>query len=283
MVRAEASPDRDELPVLDGRRVYSRRDLTDRYRLSGKKLEALYRDRETTGHPEAAGTLGQALAWDAEVWDTWYADYASTDGLLGFDQIAHRYGISPATETAWWGDRETNGHPAPVKKLGNTLYFDAADYDQWYEGTKARPVVGYRPVDPDELVTLTEGARLAGLDPSSVAKYKRRPPAGCPQPVPGAGQPLPSGRTREMYRAGDWITYGRTRGRHGGGRPPGPRTERRYPYDGDPRLDLARTALADTPPEQHPDLPTRLAQAHGGSPGTWANILTTARQHPTDQ
>lgn len=68
--------------------------------------------------------------------------------------------------------------------------------------------------------------------------------------------------------------------RVGGGRPSGPRVERRFPYDGDARLDIARQALQATASGEQAGMAARLAAESGGTAGTWANILTVARQHP---
>jgi predicted DNA-binding transcriptional regulator AlpA len=268
---------------LDGRPVYTRGHLIERHGLGLSTLEALYREREQTGHPEAVGAIGRAKVWDAQAWDTWWGGYIDTTGLLTFDDLAHRRGVSRATVATWWRDRADNGFPAPVKKFGNALYFEAAALEQWDDPRTAcrdgDPDPGDRDGHPDDEVTLAEAERICGVPKGSFTTYFRRPPRHWPAPV--RTESLPSGRERRIWRRGDIWTYDDLRGRHGGGRPAGPSQPRRYPYDGDPRLDIARTALQDTPAAQHPGLPTRLATDHGGAPGTWGAILTTARQHPT--
>jgi hypothetical protein len=129
---------------------------------------------------------------------------------------------------------------------------------------------------------------VLGKEPTSITMYPKRPPVGWPAPV--EEETLPSGRTRRRYRRADiWAYADRHRpGAHpGGGRPTGTSSKkagpaRRWPYDGDPRIDIARTALRETSPEEVPRLAARLAAEHGDTPGTWAHILTAARQHPTD-
>ena len=127
-------------------------------------------------------------------------------------------------------------------------------------------------------VTLAEAERICGVPKGAFATYPTRPPRGWPDPI--RVERREGRRPRRLYRRGDIWAYDDIRGRHGGGRPAGPKVERRYPYDGDPRLEMARTALRDTPTELHPQLPARLAREHGGAAGTWGAILAQARQHP---
>ena len=265
---------------LNGRRVYTRADLMNRRGLGRATLERWYRDRADTGHPEPVATIGPALVWDAEAWDTWYAAMQDTDGLLDLDAIAARHRISRATAVRLWQDRDRNAHPTWVKRVGRTLFWRASDYDTWYGAYRsglARPVAGSG--RPGERVTLAEAARILGMAPTSITRYPRRPPQGWPEPV--ETEQLPSGRLRRWYARTDIERYARTL-RTGGGHPPGPPAGRRWPYEGDPRLDVARQALHATPPAQHAGLAAQLAARHGGTPGTWSHILTAARQHPTD-
>ncbi|AVH60856.1 hypothetical protein C4B68_39700 [Streptomyces dengpaensis] len=74
---------------------------------------------------------------------------------------------------------------------------------------------------------------------------------------------------------GDIWTYAERRER-GGGRPAGT-TDRRCPYDGDPRLDQARTAVKANPGTPAAQLAGQLAHEHGGTA-----IVRSARQHPED-
>lgn len=70
----------------------------------------------------------------------------------------------------------------------------------------------------------------------------------------------------------------------GGHKPVGSKKgARAYPYQGDPRLQQARDALAETPEARRSELPRRLAEEHGGTPGTWSHILTTARHVVDDE
>jgi hypothetical protein len=138
----------------------------------------------------------------------------------------------------------------------------------------------------DDELTAAELGRVLGLAPNSITVYVKRPPVGWPEPV--IDEVLPgSGRHRRRYlrrQAWEYAEQHLGQRRHsGGGRPAGSTNgARRYPYDGDPRLDIARAALADTPTEDQGVLPTQLAGQHGSTPGTWAGILSSARQNPTD-
>ena len=267
-----------DLPTLDGRPVCTRAHLIERHSLSLSGLEALYRERGENGHPEPIGAIGRAKAWDAEAWDAWWGDYNDTGGLLTFDRIAHRRGVGRSTVATWWRDRRDNGFPMWTKKIGKTLYFDACDHDQWEDPRTAGRGEVERDGDPDDEVTLAEAERICRVPKGAFTTYPTRPPTHWPDPI--RVEQREGRRPRRLYRRGDIWTYDDVRGRHGGGRPPGPPVERRYPYDGDPRLDIARAALRDTPTEIHPQLPAQLAARHGSAAGTWGGILAQARQHP---
>lgn len=279
MVRTAQLPV-DDLPTIDGRPVVTRTHLVKVYGLGLSTLEGLDRDRAVNGHPEAVGVIGRAKAWDADAWDTWWAAYTDTTGLLTLDDIARLRGVSRPTLDTWWRDRQTNGFPPPVKKIGNTLYFRTDEHEQWQDPRTTTRGEVVREGDPDDEVTVAEAERICGVPKGAFTSHSLKPPRHWPVPV--RTELLPAGGKRRFYRRGDIWEYDNLRGRHGGGRPTGPRVARRYRYDGDPRLDLARQALRDTPPEDHPRLPGRLAADHGGAPGTWGAILSAARQHPQD-
>lgn len=264
--------------IVDGRRVYARSELAALHGLGRSTLERWYRDRAETGHPEAVATLGRALVWDAEAWQAWYDRIRETDDLVSLDDIAARHRFSRATAARLWDQRADNGHPAWAKRVGRVLYWRAAEYDAWYaDYRRARGPQVRGGGDPDERVTLAQAARILGMDPTSITMYPKRPPEGWPEPV--EVEQLPSGRLRRWYTRGQILRYARER-RVGGGRPSGPRVERRFPYDGDARLDIARRALRGTASGEQAGLAARLAAENGGTAGTWATILTVARQHP---
>jgi hypothetical protein len=177
-------------------------------------------------------------------------------------------------------DRDSNGHPAPVGKVGRSWAWDATAWDKWYD-TLTGPGRVDRSGNPDDLITLAEAARVLGMNPTSITRYPDRPPRGWPDP--DQSEELAGGRVRRWYRRRKIWAYADNAGHTGGGRPAGPVVHRPYPYAGDPRLDVAREALAQTPASEHAQLPRSLAAEHQHfrtSAGTWSHILRSARQHP---
>jgi hypothetical protein len=232
---------------FDGRDVYTRADLIAAHQIGLSTLQLLYRERADTGHPEAVGKIGRSLVWDATEWDTWYEQYRTRTTPIG--QSPAPTGPAAGGSGAGWQGVTVPG----VDYSGNA----------------------------DDLLTLAQGARVLGLAPNTVTVYANRPPEGWPEP--DQYETRPDGRVhRRRYRRRRFWEYAAHRQRHpGGGRPAGSTTgARAYPYEGDPRLDLARTALDITPVPDHGRLPVDLADQHGGTPGTWAAILSSARQHP---
>jgi hypothetical protein len=276
------------MTMLGDRPAYTRADLMARHGLGLSTLESWFRDRAETGHPEAAGKSGRSLVWDAEAWDTWYTGWRDTTGLADIDDLAALVGRSRSTLARLWDQRDTNSHPPTRKRVDGTFYWDPDEYKDWFEnvylaGADRAARVDFSGNGDDEL-TPAEFGRVLGLAPNTVTVYMKRPPAGWPQPV--IDELLDSGRHRRRYRrrqAWDYAEQHLGQRHPGGGRPVGVvNGARRYPYDGDPRLDIARAALAATPADDQGALPTVLASQHGSTPGTWAGILSAARQHPTD-
>ncbi|MFI0411701.1 hypothetical protein [Actinomadura sp. 3N508] len=205
------------MTMLDGRRVYTRGDLMERYGLGRSTLEKLYREQDVNGHPEAVGSVGSQLAWDAEEWDRWYAARQTgrkvPAGLVTRDELSDRYGLSRHALKKLWSERESNGHPDAAHQVGKALYWNEEEWAAWYAGHQERSATADDPDagDPDALVTLAEAARLLGLAQSSVTVYVKRPPAGWPEPV--RQETLGGGRVRRLYRRGDVLAYGETSGR----------------------------------------------------------------------
>ncbi|WP_153536680.1 hypothetical protein [Actinomadura macrotermitis] len=191
------------MSTLDGRRVHTRADLMERYGLGRSTLEKWYRERAANGHPEAAGTVGSQLAWDAEAWDRWHAGHtappAVPEGLATRDELAERHGLSRHRLKQLWADRAANGHPEPAHRHGKALYWDEAAWTAWYAAL-AEPAGS-----PGDLVTLAEAARILGLAQSSATVYAKRPPAGWP--APAREEPLGGGRVRRLYRRADILAY----------------------------------------------------------------------------
>ena len=128
-------------------------------------------------------------------------------------QLAAGHGLANGTVDQLWVRREENGHPEPVKTVDRTMYWDPDEWDAWYAGFKKRAQRTELHIDrsgsPDDLITLSEAARVLGVEPSSITRYPKRPPRGWPQPV--LYERLPSGRMRRRYRRADIWGYADTR------------------------------------------------------------------------
>ncbi|WP_344627953.1 hypothetical protein [Kitasatospora arboriphila] len=272
------------MATLNGRPVLTRRELADRYGLGITHLEKLYRERELNGHPEAAGTISRALVWCAADWHQWYERHTDTAALESRADLQSRTGVGLSTLALLWKDRGSNQHPEPEKTIGNTMYWNPETWDSWYEGYRANQQ-WRTDVDlsgnAEDLISLSEAARVLGMDPTSITKYPARPPKHWP--TPAEETTTPKGFVKRKYRRGDIWTYAERRER-GGGRPAAGTTkpDRRYPYDGDPRLDQARAAVKTNPETPAAQLAGRLAREHGGTAGTWSHIVRSAQQHPED-
>ncbi|MFJ9968991.1 hypothetical protein [Streptomyces avermitilis] len=201
------------MATLNGRSVYSRQDLMSRHGMTLTPLEKWYRNRQATGHPEAVGKIGLELVWDAEEWDRWYGERQDKVGLESRAQLASRHGLAQGTIAQLWGRRQQNGHPKPVKTVNQTMYWNPAEWDAWYAGYKKlaqrTQLDVNRSGNPDDLITLSEAARVLGVEPTSITNYPTRPPRGWPQPV--QEEQLPSGRLRRWYRRADIWHYADTR------------------------------------------------------------------------
>ncbi|MGI8332563.1 hypothetical protein ACRYCC_21645 [Actinomadura scrupuli] len=195
----------------DGR-LRTRPELMAAYGVGLSTLEKWYRERAANGHPEAAGTVGNRLAWDAVEWDRWYSARRSAPsappGLRTRDELAAEHGLSRHALKSLWAERAVNGHPEPARQVGRALYWDGGQWAAWYEGHRASAAG-----EPGELVTLAEAARILGLAQSSVTVYVKRPPAGWPEPA--EEERLAGGRVRRRYRRSDILGYARRRERAG--------------------------------------------------------------------
>ncbi|MGW3426066.1 hypothetical protein [Streptomyces phaeochromogenes] len=276
----------EDMPMatLDGRRVLTRRELASKYSLSITHLEKLYRDREANGHPSAVDTTGRELVWDATEWHRWYKGLTDVKKLECREDLQERTGLARSTLELLWREREANGHPEPAKTVGNTMYWNPKIWDTWYESYKANQE-WRTDVDlsgnADDWISLSEAARVLHMDPTSISKYPVRPPKHWPDPV--EEKTTEKGFVKRKYRRGDIWKYGELRERGGGGRPTGStKANRRFPYDGDPRLEQARAAVKAHPETSAAQLAGQLAQEHGGTAGTWSHIVRSARQHPED-
>ncbi|WP_138907329.1 hypothetical protein [Streptomyces chryseus] len=283
--------------TVDGRPVLSRADIHEQYGYATSMLERWWKDREDNGHPPVAHRIGNTLYWDAEEWKAWDHQRLNpeTAGLANRDQLAARVGLTRAQFNRLWADRDANGHPQPVRTVGraHTLYWDADQWAQWFERhrenqrAKAEPPPTIAAADdtgPDDEIGPADFARILGLKhPKWVSQSALTPPPGFPEP--DAWDELPSGRRRPRWRRRRAQAYADTR--HTitptrTGRPVGS-GQRAHPYQGDPRLTLARQVLADRPDAKTSELVEEALKQAGDkttSARTWTLILKTAREHP---
>ncbi|OEJ20899.1 hypothetical protein BGK67_35280 (plasmid) [Streptomyces subrutilus] len=271
------------MATLDGRRVLTRKELAAKHELSISHLETLYRDRENNGHPEAAGTIDRELVWEASAWNRWHKGLTGVKGLESREDLLERTGAGRSTLELLWKERSSNGHPEPEKVVGNTMYWNPKTWDAWYDSYRAgqawRTDVDFSG-NADDLISLSDAARVLHMEPTSITKYPVRPPKHWPAPAEETR--TDKGFIKRKYRRGDIWKYAELRERGGGGRPAGTTTSRRFPYDGDPRLAQARAAVAAAPGSSAAQLAGQLAQEHGGTAGTWSHIVRSARQHLED-
>ncbi|MFD4481534.1 hypothetical protein ACFWPU_36240 [Streptomyces sp. NPDC058471] len=269
------------MATLDGRPVLTRRELSDAYEMSITHREKLYRERESNSHPEAVGTVSRALVWYAADWDQWHRRHTDVAGLESRADLHARTGVGLSTLQLLWRGRKANRHPEPEKTIGNTMYWNPETWDAWYQGYKANQQWRTNPDlsgNAEDLISLSEAARVLGMEPTSITKYPVQPPKHWP--APAEETTTDKGSVKRKYRRGDIWTYAERRER-GGGRPAGTtKTNWRYPYDGDPRLQQARTAIKANPETPAATLAGQLAREHGGTAGTWSHIVRSAQQHP---
>ena len=268
---------------FDGHRVYTLAEMEEVSGLSTSSLEKFYRARADNGHPDYIGRVGRNLVWDADEWDAWNTRRkeaaaeaeAALASMIGFPQIAEKYGISEREAKTLWDLHEHNGHPLPDAVRARIHLWKPERIDAFYTNRPKDTGPLGRGGNPEDRITLTEAARVMGVEPKSITNYPKRPPGGWPDPI--EEELSPGGMTIRRYRRGDIWDY-----MDGGppartGRPVGAIEGKDYMYQGDERLNQARTALQETPESQHSELPRRLADKYGGTPGTWSHILTTAR------
>lgn len=64
---------------INGRRVVTRAELVERG-VPLATLKWMYRNRASTGHPEAANPGGKPLVWYDDEWSAWFAQYQRAPG-----------------------------------------------------------------------------------------------------------------------------------------------------------------------------------------------------------
>jgi hypothetical protein len=144
----------------------------------------------------------------------------------------------------------------------------------------------HRTGNPDDLGGPADFARALGhADASTLSHWLTDPPPGFPEP--DTWTDLPSGRRRPKWQLRRIRAFADTRPYRGqrSGRRPGTRANA-TPYADDPRLALARRALATHPDARNADLIPHLqataAPEHTSSRSTWHRILNAARRSAAD-
>ncbi|MEU7230018.1 hypothetical protein [Streptomyces chrestomyceticus] len=201
-------------------------------------------------------------------------------------ELAARHSLSPNTLSRYWAARDTNGHP-PAVRIERTLHWPSREFDQWLGGLQAEGAATTQPTPkPEGMGGPAEFARICGHSTThTVMDWVHNPPQGFP--APDHWHELPSGRKRPYWqpeRMTAWAEHGRGPRGQGKGNPGRPRSQP-HPYAGDPRLALARQVLAENPGATTTDLVRLMVQRYPEhySKAAWTSILTTARQHPTEE
>lgn len=194
-------------------------------------------------------------------------------------ELAARFGVSVSTLERLWAQRDTNGHPLPATPVTGQPgpprpRWPVSEWGRWYEAYLAeRRGAAIRTGSPDDLGGPADFARVCGhADTSTISHWLTEPPAGFPEPDTWVD--LPSGRRRPQWKLGRMWAYAdrRTyRGQQGG---------RRTRSGQDPRIDIARRALAERPAARNSELIPGLQNEHPASRSTWNRILNTARKNP---
>ncbi|MBH1939232.1 hypothetical protein I5Q34_34090 [Streptomyces sp. AV19] len=194
--------------------------------------------------------------------------------VLSRQDIHARYGYATSTLERWWNDRNWNGHPN-AHRIGQTLYWDAKEWDRW-DRRRLHP-------ERDGLADRAQLCNTHGISTSTFDRlWHARETNGHPRAVPHPGPRL-YWRATEYAR---WIKRHRPAdGQPRRGRRTGTRDENAHPYQGDPRLNRARQALADHPDATTAALARILHEGAGAdtAPYTWARIIKAARNHPRDE
>lgn len=104
------------MQTIDGRAFASRKDLIEHSGYSLPSLAALWKNRETNGHPPAR-TIDGVMHWDLEEWDAWLAEHrrARNDAARPVKRSAGP-DATPEEQQAWLD--EELAPPDQTKYLG---------------------------------------------------------------------------------------------------------------------------------------------------------------------
>ncbi|MGP4109703.1 hypothetical protein ACTWP5_02145 [Streptomyces sp. 4N509B] len=206
-------------------------------------------------------------------------------------ELAALLATSVSTLERLWAQRATNGHPPPVDAITGQPgpprpRWHVDTFRRWHDEYVAqRRGSTVRAGKPDDLGGPADFARACGhTDTTTISHWLTEPPPGFPEP--DSWTELPSGRRRPQWRLHRIWAFADQRPYRGqrSGRRPGT-SANAAPYANDPRLDLARRALADHPDARNAELIPRLQATagpeHASSRSTWNRILNAARAHTT--
>lgn len=211
-------------------------------------------------------------------------EYPPTRTVEGREQlnrsgIAQLTGVSESHLSTLWRQRATNGHPAPVARVGQSVYWDRQEWQRWYAAHKQAQRDALTPVtpggDPDELVTMTEAARMLGYASSAtIRKYIADYPDYFPRP--DSADLMPSGRERRLWFRRTILEFADGRGhRPRSGRPPGTGTASTRPrYADHPHMPAAAAAVRREPPVSTAEF----ARVHDLPEHTARRLLAAARE-----
>lgn len=137
--------------------------------------------------------------------------------LITRAELSRLCGLSSGALGSLYSQRANNGHPPAVETdpVRGTLYFDEEQALRWHY-TRRRVNPPRRPRhldlsgDPDDLITMTEAARILGYHgPATIRSYRARF-AGY-FPPPDHIHRTPSGRERKTWRRASIWAFGNRR------------------------------------------------------------------------
>ncbi|MGW6244363.1 helix-turn-helix domain-containing protein [Streptomyces roseolus] len=188
--------------------------------------------------------------------------------------IAQLAGVSLSTWRRRHADDFRTHIPDLLPDSRNRLY-DRAQVEAYLAG---KPVPALPEEEhPDDLLSAGEVAEILGISTGTVRAYAT---SGHFSPgVTVHGSRLWP-RHEVLERRDNAPGQGKGGGRRAG-EPQGPR--KAHPYEGDPRLDIARQALTAADGTSKGRVAAELAALHGSTPRTWERLLTVAATHPDNK
>lgn len=184
------TPDRH---VVDGRTVLTRAEICRVFDIGQSTAERWWREREDNAHPPVAHREGRRQWWDEQAMAE-FIEAAREPEQLEYEgrilctrqALAKQADVSESHLKKLYGDRTKNGHPEVALSRGRRYYFDRETFHAWWKTLQAEQLATLTAVDrggdPDELVGLTEAARVLGYrDPGTLRAYLARNPGYFPE------------------------------------------------------------------------------------------------------